>query len=68
LEIKNLGSLPISIITIYDRYGKLLKQLDSSSAGWNGSFNGTSLPSDDYWFSLNFDSGKIIKGHFTVER
>jgi gliding motility-associated-like protein len=67
-NIKNLDLLPKSIITIYDRYGKLLKQLDSSNTAWNGEFNKSALPSDDYWFSLNFDDGKIIKGHFTLKR
>jgi gliding motility-associated-like protein len=67
-NIKNLELLPTSVIIIYDRYGKLLKEMNSSSTGWNGSLNGTGLPSDDYWFSLIFESGKIIKGHFTLKR
>lgn len=67
-QIKNLNLLPKSIVTIYDRYGKLLKQLNSSTIYWNGSFNGYILPADDYWFSLNFDDGKIIKGHFSLKR
>lgn len=67
-KIKNLEVYPNTIITIFDRYGKLLKQLDSTSTGWNGTFNGYELPADDYWFSLNFDDGKIIKGHFSLKR
>lgn len=67
-SIKNLDLLPKSTITIYDRYGKLLKQLDFSNIGWNGSFNGTGLPADDYWFNLTFENGKIIKGHFSLKR
>jgi gliding motility-associated-like protein len=67
-NIKNLELLPKSIITIYDRYGKLLKQFNPVFFGWNGSFNGSLLPSDDYWFSLKFEDGKIIKGHFTLKR
>jgi gliding motility-associated-like protein len=67
-NIKNLELLPKSIITIYDRYGKLLKQFNPVFFGWNGSFNGFALPSDDYWFSLKFEDGKIIKGHFTLKR
>ena len=38
--IKNLDLFPKSTITIFDRYGKLLKQLNSDSPGWNGNFNG----------------------------
>lgn len=67
-HIKNLDLLPKSIVTIYDRYGKLLKQLNSSAIYWNGSFNGYLLPADDYWFSLSSDNGKIIKGHFSLKR
>ena len=52
----------------FDRYGKLLKQLAVMSNGWNGTFNGYALPADDYWFHLNFENGKIIKGHFSLKR
>ncbi|HEX9150567.1 MAG TPA: choice-of-anchor L domain-containing protein [Flavobacterium sp.] len=67
-EIKNLNLLPKSTITIFDRYGKLLKELSSTSSGWNGNFNGYELPADDYWFHLTFDNGRIIKGHFSLKR
>ena len=67
-EIKNLNLLPKSKITIFDRYGKLLKELSSTSSGWNGTFNGYTLPADDYWFNLTFEDGRIIKGHFSLKR
>jgi len=66
--IKNLDALPKSTISIFDRYGKLLKQLSATSNGWNGFYNGKELPSDDYWFAITFDDGKTIKGHFTLKR
>ena len=67
-EIKNLDLFPKAIISIYDRYGKLLKQLNTINSSWNGKYNGTLLPTDDYWFHLNFSDGKIIKGHFSLKR
>jgi gliding motility-associated-like protein len=36
-----------SIIFIYDRYGKLITKINTSD-GWDGTFNGNPLPSDDY--------------------
>lgn len=57
-----------STITVFDRYGKLITQLASEGAGWDGTFNGTDLPSSDYWFTLELTSGKTIKGHFTLKR
>ena len=67
-QIKNLDNLPQSTLFIFDRYGKLLKQLITSDIGWNGTFNGFTLPTDDYWFHLNLENGKIIKGHFSLKR
>jgi gliding motility-associated-like protein len=67
-KIKNIDLFPNAIITIYDRYGKLLQQLYSNNPSWGGKFIGKELPSDDYWFHLNFGDGKIIKGHFSLKR
>ncbi|WP_189343032.1 T9SS type B sorting domain-containing protein, partial [Winogradskyella epiphytica] len=38
-------------IYIFDRYGKLLKQLSPTGEGWDGTFNGNSMPTSDYWFT-----------------
>lgn len=66
--IKNLDYLPTSKITIFNRYGKLLKEIGPKTVGWNGIFNGHQLPADDYWFNLTLEGGKIIKGHFSLKR
>ena len=58
----------ISNIMIYNRNGKLLKYLSPNSEGWNGIFNGEFLKSDDYWYVINFKTGKVLKGHFTLKR
>ncbi|WP_369753442.1 T9SS type B sorting domain-containing protein [Flavobacterium sp. WC2409] len=55
-------------IFIFDRYGKLLKQLNPSSPGWDGNYNGGPLPSDDYWFSIELEDGRKAKGHFSLKR
>lgn len=67
-KIKNLEILPKSSLSIFDRYGKILKQLNTSNSGWNGTYIGKDLPSDDYWFVLTFEDGKTIKGHFSLVR
>lgn len=69
-NIKNLDkrNLENSIITVLDRYGKLIKQVSGTSEGWNGTFNGEILPSTDYWFTIELTNGKTIKGHFTLKR
>ncbi len=57
-----------SDIYIFDRYGKLLKQLNPLSQGWDGTFNGQILPTDDYWFRVLLEDGRPFIGHFTLKR
>ena len=67
-KIKNLDLFPKATITIYDRYGKFIKELNKINPSWNGTYIGNELPATDYWFNLNFGDGKIIKGHFSLKR
>lgn len=62
-------SEPNLIIYIFDRYGKLIKQLSPTSLGWDGTSNGYPLPAADYWFRVvRPNNGKEYKGHFTLKR
>ncbi len=58
---------PNTKISIYNRYGKLLKQLAPLGHGWDGLFNGQLLPSDDYWFEVKLEDGRIFKRHFSLK-
>ncbi len=65
-QIINVEKEPSNKVYIYDRYGKLLKQLSASSS-WDGKFNGYSLSPDDYWFVLERENGKTYRGHFALK-
>lgn len=69
-SIKNLNqrNLQNSTIEIFDRYGKLIHQINARNQVWDGTFNGVNLPSSDYWFQMNLADGKIINGHFSLKR
>ena len=57
-----------SSIYIYNRYGKLLKEINPLDRGWDGTYNGNNLPSDDYWFTLKLEDGRQASGHFSLKR
>ncbi|MBT8245785.1 MAG: T9SS type B sorting domain-containing protein [Winogradskyella sp.] len=59
---------PSNTIRIFDRYGKLLKQLSPTDIGWDGTFNGNMLPTNDYWFTVERQNGRTYTGHFTLKR
>jgi gliding motility-associated-like protein len=54
---------PTSEVNIFNRFGKLVAQIDIDNPGWDGTFNGKTLPSDDYWFSIKLiDRDGNLKG------
>ncbi|MGV9004963.1 T9SS type B sorting domain-containing protein, partial [Flavobacterium sp.] len=58
-------------IYIFDRQGKLLKQISPNSAGWDGSYNGHLMPASDYWFTVDYlEQGvtKQFRAHFALKR
>lgn len=58
-----------SKVQIFDRYGKLIKELSAAAnEDWDGTYNGNPLPATDYWYIANIDDGRIIKGHFALKR
>jgi gliding motility-associated-like protein len=70
-NISDLANNPNSTIYIYDRFGKLIKQVSPSGLGWDGTYNGEELPSTDYWFQVFYDvngAKQEFKAHFSLVR
>ena len=57
-----------SLIYIFDRYGKLITQLDPKGPGWDGTHNGNPMPTSDYWFYVVLQDGRKFRSHFTLKR
>ncbi|TAI49523.1 T9SS type B sorting domain-containing protein [Flagellimonas allohymeniacidonis] len=73
-NVLGIETLTNPAVYIFDRYGKLLKELDQS-LGWDGTFNGRELPSSDYWFRLDYDRddqgvvvARSVRRHFSLVR
>ncbi|SEC86191.1 gliding motility-associated C-terminal domain-containing protein [Tenacibaculum sp. MAR_2009_124] len=59
-------------IIVFDRFGKIIFKDSVFGLGWDGSFQGVELPSNDYWFSLNLtdvsENSYNFEGHFSLLR
>jgi gliding motility-associated-like protein len=62
-------------VFIFDRYGKLVKQISPTGDGWDGTLNGEPLSSTDYWFTVDYTedyptvgTSKVFKSHFSLKR
>jgi len=54
-------------ISIFDRYGKLIKFGNTNATSWDGTFQGERMPEDDYWYLIEADTTQF-KGHFSLKR
>ncbi|WP_400080478.1 choice-of-anchor L domain-containing protein [Winogradskyella sp. R77965] len=70
-HIVGVETLPGTVLYIFDRYGKLLKEINSNTPGWDGTYNGNKMPTGDYWYVATVTQNSKtfeIKGHFTLRR
>ncbi|MGK4567658.1 T9SS type B sorting domain-containing protein [Flavobacterium sp. 3HN19-14] len=70
-NITTLKNQPDTKIFIFDRFGKLLKEISSTGTGWDGTFNGKPMIADDYWFLVKYSEQGItkeFKAHFAIKR
>lgn len=74
-SLVNIENQPTALIYIFDRHGKLLKQLRPGGPGWDGTFNGKNMPSADYWFRVEFNEPtdpnmrkRVFAGNFSLIR
>jgi gliding motility-associated-like protein len=65
---------PNSSIRVFNRFGKLVAQIPIDGDGWNGTYNGKKLSSDDYWYTITFIPADLTKptinkkGNFSLIR
>ncbi|MBA0882529.1 T9SS type B sorting domain-containing protein [Flavobacterium undicola] len=59
---------PKTTVRIFDRYGKLIKEINPMGDGWDGTRLGQQMPAADYWYSIQLQDGRILKGHFALKR
>tara|TARA_R110002051_G_scaffold145914_2_gene218813 strand:- start:2602 stop:4029 length:1428 start_codon:yes stop_codon:yes gene_type:complete len=73
-NILGIETLTDPVVFIFDRYGKLLKQLDENST-WDGTYIGNPMPASDYWFRFEYAEqedgiivAKTLQNHFSLKR
>ena len=60
-----------AVIYIHNRFGKLLTSFSPSRGFWDGTYNGKQMPSNDYWFKVEYvkdGKEKQFVANFTLKR
>ena len=74
-HIEGMEFLNDPVVSIFDRFGKLIAQLDQNNLSWDGTFSGRQMLESDYWFRLSYinDNGtrledKFLQKNFALKR
>ena len=69
-DLSVLQGCPNARVYVYDRYGRKLWETNDTQLKWDGIVKGKPVPSDTYWFAIDFNDGKtpIYKSHVTIKR
>ena len=54
-----------SFVRVFDRFGKLLTSGNGLTFAWDGTYRGTQLPPDDYWYEITVDD-RVVIGHISL--
>ncbi|MBL7471735.1 T9SS type B sorting domain-containing protein, partial [Robertkochia sediminum] len=66
----NDTAYPSILTRVYDRYGREVGKMRVGQT-WDGTYNGSPLPSGDYWYVIKFsedEDEREFVGHFTLYR
>ncbi len=70
-DVSTAQNIFLEGVYIFDRFGKLLRQLDPENPSWDGTYRGKNMPGTDYWFLISYRQDQIrqeLRGHFTLKR
>ncbi|WP_179006683.1 T9SS type B sorting domain-containing protein [Winogradskyella forsetii] len=72
-NIMSLRDQPNATISIFNRFGKLIYSGNPEQGGWDGTYGGNKMPTNDYWFKVEFidprtNNPAVFKSHFTLKR
>jgi gliding motility-associated-like protein len=69
LEVLGMSFYPEATLSIFNRYGQLIHQINQEKPTWDGTLNGNPVPSSDYWYVLQLNNfTPIQRGHFSLKR
>jgi|GEM_PF-1874697 len=66
-KIKNIEHYPQNSIQIYNANSMMVKQLENYANDWDGSINGSKLPTGTYYYIIKFKDSEVIhKGFLSI--
>jgi gliding motility-associated-like protein len=67
-DIGALNSYPLSVTTVFNRYGAVLFKSTGYNMAWDGNYHGKPVPSGTYYYLIDLKNGTVYSGWLMVIR
>ena len=68
MEVDNLDLYPQALVRIFDKAGRIVYTRKGYDNTWDGTCNGQPLAENTYYYIIDLEVGKVLRGYITLVR
>ncbi len=67
-KVDNLDLYPQAVVRIFDKAGRIVYTKKGYDNTWDGTYNGQPLAENTYYYIIDLEAGKVLRGYITLVR
>ncbi|WP_233164832.1 gliding motility-associated C-terminal domain-containing protein [Pedobacter sp. ASV28] len=67
-KVANIDMYPQAVVRIFDRAGRIVYTRKGYDNSWDGTYNGQPLAESTYYYIIDLEAGKVLRGYITLVR
>ncbi|WP_343534471.1 YDG domain-containing protein [Pedobacter sp.] len=67
-KVDNIDMYPQAMVRIFDKAGRIVYTRKGYDNSWDGTYNGQQLAENTYYYIIDLEAGKVLRGYITLVR
>lgn len=67
-KVDNIDMYPQAVVRIFDKAGRIVYTRKGYDNNWDGTYNGQPLAEGTYYYIIDLEAGKVLRGYITLVR
>jgi len=67
-KVDNMDMYPRAVVRIFDKAGRVVYTKRGYDNTWDGTYNGQPLAENTYYYTIDLEAGKVLRGYITLVR
>jgi len=67
-KVDNIDMYPQAVVRIFDKAGRIVYTKKGYDNSWDGTYNGQALAENTYYYIIDLEAGKVLRGYITLVR